>query len=158
MIRKAELRDLPSLIEIITDDDLGKGRESSRCSSRAHLIAFENIVHDPNASLMVVELDGRVVGTLQMNYVRYLTFEGGKIALVENVFVLSAMRGQKIGEQMIHWAIEEARRQGCHRVQLTSHKTRDAAHRFYRRAGFEATHEGMKLYLLKSNTDTTSSK
>jgi GNAT superfamily N-acetyltransferase len=45
------------------------------------------------------------------------------------------------------WAIGEARRRGCAVVQLTSDKSRHAAHRFYARLGFAATHEGMKLRL-----------
>ena len=32
-------------------------------------------------------------------------------------------------------------------VQLTSNKSRTAAHRFYERHGFAATHEGFKRYL-----------
>ena len=45
------------------------------------------------------------------------------------------------------WAIDEARRRGCALVQLTSDKSRQAAHRFYERLGFVASHEGMKLAL-----------
>jgi GNAT superfamily N-acetyltransferase len=48
---------------------------------------------------------------------------------------------------MMRWAIDEARRRGCAMVQLTTDKRRDDAHRFYRRLGFVATHEGMKLEL-----------
>ena len=44
-------------------------------------------------------------------------------------------------------AIDEARRQGCFRVQLTRNKARTRAHRFHERLGFKATHEGMKLSL-----------
>jgi len=47
----------------------------------------------------------------------------------------------------MNWAIDEARRQGCALVQLTSDKSRRAAHRFYTRLGFVASHEGMKLRL-----------
>jgi GNAT superfamily N-acetyltransferase len=56
-------------------------------------------------------------------------------------------RGRRLGEAMMIWAIEEARRRGCAIVQLTSDKSRHAAHRFYGRLGFVATHEGMKLRL-----------
>jgi GNAT superfamily N-acetyltransferase len=48
---------------------------------------------------------------------------------------------------MMLWAIEEARRCGCHRVALTSNKRRKDAHRFYERLGFEASHEGFKIVL-----------
>jgi GNAT superfamily N-acetyltransferase len=45
----------------------------------------------------------------------------------------------------MRWAIDEARRRGCFRVQLTSNEVRKRAHRFYERLGFVASHEGMKL-------------
>lgn len=38
-------------------------------------------------------------------------------------------------------------RRGCALVQLTTDKSRTAAHRFYERMGFVASHEGMKLAL-----------
>ena len=57
------------------------------------------------------------------------------------------LRGQGIGNLMVRWAIDESRRRGCTPMQLTTHKSRAAAHRFYERLGFEASHEGMKLTL-----------
>jgi len=48
---------------------------------------------------------------------------------------------------MMRHAIDEARRRGCHRVQLTSNKHRVDAHRFYERLGFVRSHEGFKLPL-----------
>jgi GNAT superfamily N-acetyltransferase len=36
-------------------------------------------------------------------------------------------------------------RRGCALVQLTTDKSRGAAHRFYERLGFVPSHEGMKL-------------
>ena len=49
------------------------------------------------------------------------------------------------GAAMIAWAVARAR--GCALVQLTTDKRRLDAHRFYRRLGLEAAHEGMKLPL-----------
>ena len=46
---------------------------------------------------------------------------------------------------MITWAIAEGRRRGARLVQLTSDASRVAAHRFYERLGFEASHVGFKL-------------
>jgi GNAT superfamily N-acetyltransferase len=56
-------------------------------------------------------------------------------------------RGLRLGEQLLTWAIDEARRRGCQLIQLTTDKQRPDAHRFYERLGFAATHEGMKLRL-----------
>jgi GNAT superfamily N-acetyltransferase len=56
-------------------------------------------------------------------------------------------RGSGLGTQLIEWAIEESRNEGCQLVQLTSDKTRADAHRFYERLGFTASHTGFKLQL-----------
>jgi len=61
--------------------------------------------------------------------------------------VASDARRRGIGEAMMRFAIDEARRRGCHRVQLTSNKRRRDAHRFYERLGFVASHEGFRLAL-----------
>jgi GNAT superfamily N-acetyltransferase len=57
------------------------------------------------------------------------------------------LRGQRIGQQLIEAAIERARQRGCRVMQLTTDLRRDAARRFYRRLGFEASHAGMKRSL-----------
>ena len=44
---------------------------------------------------------------------------------------------------------EEARRRNCALVQLTTDKSRADAHRFYERLGFVASHEGLKLKLIR---------
>jgi GNAT superfamily N-acetyltransferase len=72
---------------------------------------------------------------------------GGRVAQIENVIVDPAARSLGVGAAMMGWAIDEARRRGCIRVQLTTNKARKRAHRFYERLGFTASHEGMKLAL-----------
>jgi GNAT superfamily N-acetyltransferase len=67
--------------------------------------------------------------------------------LVENVVVDAAMRRHGIGERMMAWAIEEARRLGCDRLQLTSNASNTDAHRFYDRLGLTASHRGYRLPL-----------
>jgi GNAT superfamily N-acetyltransferase len=48
---------------------------------------------------------------------------------------------------MIKWVLERATQRGAHAVQLTTHKSRVDAHRFYERLGFEGSHLGMKMSL-----------
>jgi GNAT superfamily N-acetyltransferase len=66
---------------------------------------------------------------------------------IEAVHVRGDRQGRGTGGAMMRWAVERARARGCGLVQLTTDKRRTAAHRFYERLGFTASHEGMKLSL-----------
>ena len=146
--RCATRADLARIVQLLADDALGQTRETfSEPLPEAYTSAFEEIARDPNSELIVGEMDGKVIATLHLTFIRYLTFTGGKRAQIEAVRVDSRLRGSGIGAQMINWAVERARQQGCHMVQLTSNKSRPDAVRFYEKLGFKATHEGMKLYL-----------
>ncbi len=113
----------------------------------AYLVAFDRIRAAPNQRLIVAEFGGEVVGTFQISYQPGLARGGMTRAIVESVHVAAAHRGQGIGAQMMAQAIAMAREAGCGMVQLTSNKVRLDAHRFYRRLGFEQSHEGFRLML-----------
>ena len=115
--------------------------------SENYISAFRAIENDPNNELIVAEHDGSIVGTFQLTYTPSLSFQGGERCTVESVRVKSGLRGQGIGREMMLWAIERAKERGCVSMQLTTHKERANAHRFYQKLGFEASHLGMKLKL-----------
>lgn len=154
VIRAARRADLPAVVALIAADairevaeDVGTGEEVAP----EYVAAFEEITADPQALLLVGELDGRVVATCQVNFQRHLIYHGGLIAQVESVRTAADLRGRGIGTALMEWVIAEARRRGAVRLQLTSNAARVAAHRFYERLGFVASHVGMKLYLGKGN-------
>ena len=66
-----------------------------------------------------------------------LGHDGAPYALIENVVVDEAARGAGHGERLLRYMIDEARAAGCYKVVLTSRKSRQDAHRFYERIGFE---------------------
>lgn len=109
--------------------------------------AFDAIVADPNHRLIVAERNGEVVGTLQISFIPGLPRFGMTRAMLENVHIRADQRGHGLGSDMVLWAIDRCREAGCGMVQLTSNKVRLDAHRFYRKLGFEPTHEGFKLVL-----------
>jgi ribosomal protein S18 acetylase RimI-like enzyme len=147
-LRNATADDLPAIVGMLADDFLGGTREKVEESiSESYISAFREIEKDPNNELVVAELDGKIVGTFQLTYTPSLSFQGGKRCTVESVRVDSSLRGQGIGREMMLWAIERAKEKGCVSMQLTTHKERENAHRFYERLGFESTHLGMKLKL-----------
>ncbi|MGC9378648.1 N-acetyltransferase family protein [Streptomyces sp. MH13] len=146
VIRPTTEDDIPAIVAMLADDPLGAQRESPDDLS-PYLAAYERLSDDPNQHLVVAVRDGRVVGTLQLTIVLGLSRRGATRSIIEGVRIDAAERGSGLGTQLIEWAIDESRRQGCHLVQLTSDKTRTDAHRFYERLGFSASHTGFKLQL-----------
>jgi GNAT superfamily N-acetyltransferase len=146
--RFATRTDVRIIVRMLAEDELGGQRERFETPlPPAYYTAFEAIEADPNQELLVAELEGEVVGTLQLIYLPSLSYQGRTRAQVESVRVLERLRGHGIGAQMMEWAIERARQRGCHLMQLTSHKSRVDAHRFYERLGFTKSHIGMKINL-----------
>lgn len=146
--RLATRADLPSIVRMLADDDLGSQREQVQHPlPETYDLAFEQIVRDANHELIVAERDGEVIGTLHLMFLPSISFQGGLRAQVESVRVDKRFQGQGIGSAMMRWTIERARQRGAHVMQLTTHKTRRDAHRFYGRLGFESSHLGMKLSL-----------
>lgn len=146
-VRPANEADLERLLEILADDIFSREREFFRLPlSSSQYEAFRAIDRNPDAALIVAEVDGLVVGVLQYN-MTHLTFGGSRRATLEGVRVASSMRGSGIGTVMVEHAISLARRQGCNMVQLSTNRAREDAKRFYERLGFTASHVGMKLRL-----------
>jgi GNAT superfamily N-acetyltransferase len=144
-IRIASAGDVPAIVALLADDPLGAARESP--GDPAYLAAFEEIAADPRQVLAVAEASGEVVGTLQLTCTPGLSRKGMTRGTIEAVRVRADQRGQRLGERLVRWAVDEARRHGCGVVQLTTDASRVDAHRFYERLGFAASHVGMKLAL-----------
>jgi len=146
--RLAIQTDVPPIVRLLAEDDLGAQREQfTNPLPETYYVAFEVIEADPNHELIVAELDGEIIGTLQLMFLPSLSYQGGTRAQVESVRVAGQYRSQGIGANMMKWTIERARQRGCHMMQLTSHKSRTDAHRFYERLGFAKSHVGMKIIL-----------
>lgn len=139
--------DLPAIVAMLADDDLGRGREQTAGPlSSEYKQAFAEIQNANNRIVVAVQ-ENNVVGCLQLTIIPGLSRKGAKRALLEGVRVSSSARGQGIGEQLVGFAIEEAKKAGCRLVQLTSDKRRKRAHAFYERLGFANSHEGFKREL-----------
>jgi ribosomal protein S18 acetylase RimI-like enzyme len=146
IFREARARDLPAIVAMLADDDLGRGREDA-CDLAHYDLVFGRIEGDVNNQIMVAEENGTVIACYQISFITGLSRKGATRALIEGVRVASSARGQGLGEAMIRHAIEIARARGCALVQFTSDKSRTRAHEFYKRLGFSMSHEGFKLEL-----------
>ncbi|WP_020533129.1 GNAT family N-acetyltransferase [Flexithrix dorotheae] len=147
-IRTAIEHDLQAIIAMLADDKLGSQRENYQNPlPSAYSQAFKIIDADPHQELMVVEKENaEIIGTMQLSFIQYLTYQGGIRAQIEAVRIRKDHRGVGLGKIMFEWAIERAKQKGAHLIQLTTDKKRPEALRFYEKLGFVASHEGMKLH------------
>lgn len=145
-IRRARREDVPAIVAMLADDHLGRARERvEQPLPSAYYAAFDRVARDPNLHLVVAESEGRVVGCLQLAVLSGLSSQGGSRGLLEDVRVATDCRSRGIGEQLVQWAIAEAKACGCNLVELLTHQTRTDAQRFYKRLGFAASHVGMTV-------------
>jgi diamine N-acetyltransferase len=147
-VREGTSDDLISVVALLADDPLGASRE--RPGERldpAYAAAFAAMRAQGGNVLLVVELDGAVVGCLQLVVIPGLARAGMMRAQIEGVRVARAHRGRGIGERLVEAAIDRAVAEGCGLMQLATDVTRPDAKRFYERLGFVASHHGMKRAL-----------
>ncbi len=148
LIRHATSADLPAIITMLADDELGRRREgASSPPDQRYVDAFNAIEHDPNQTLIVADDNGVPVGCLQLTFIPGLSRLGMWRGQIESVRIAATHRGSGLGRQMIEWAIDQSRQRGCGLIQLQTDKTRTRAVSFYASLGFEASHEGMKRSL-----------
>jgi len=147
IIREAREEDLTAIVHIIADDIFGARELVEKQLSQSYRDAFDAIRSRSDHQLLVGEINGKIVATAQLIFLPGLAHQGAWYAQIESVHVASDQRSRGIGSILMEEAISRARIRGCHLIQLTSNKVRKDAHRFYKRLGFVASHEGMKLTL-----------
>jgi GNAT superfamily N-acetyltransferase len=154
VLRRAEAPDLPAIVDLIAADQLGAARDGVKTAEdlTAYQAAFDAIDRDPAHLLMVAQSGPDIVATMQLSFLPGLARRGALRAQIEAVRVHEAYRSLGLGAAMFTWAINESRQRHCALVQLTTDKSRTAAHRFYERLGFVASHEGMKLSLRETGS------
>lgn len=144
-VRRARPDDAPDVAAILAGGSIRAHEDPG--DPAPYRAAIEEISAHPPGAALVAEVGGRVVGVCQLIIFRHLQERGGLCAEIESMHVAEDHRSAGIGGVLLAAAVARARAAGCYRVQLTSNKVRDDAHRFYLRHGFVASHEGFKLYL-----------
>lgn len=151
LIRDARREDLPRIIamladDLLADDLLGAAREDPEGPPAAtYVVALDDILSDPRNAQIVAELDGEVVGTMQITFIPNLSRSGAERGQLEGVRVARPHRAQGIGRVLLKEAIRRCQEQGCQLIQLTTDKTRGEAVSYYESLGFVASHVGLKL-------------
>jgi len=141
--RPATRDDVPAIVALLTDDELGAARESDDLAP--YLAAFDALEGETGNHLIVgQDAGGRVVASYQISFISGLSLRAARRAQIESVRVVSDLRGTGLGAQMLQDAEIRARAAGCTLMQLTTNATRARAQAFYKRMGFTPSHVGFK--------------
>jgi GNAT superfamily N-acetyltransferase len=146
LIRRASDADLTRIVELLIEGSV-PGEASPEGGDIAPYRSALQEIEEGTGAVLVAQLGDEVVGVCQLIVFRHLHRRGGLCAEIESVHVHPVHRGAGIGSTLLADAVERARALGCYRVQLTSNRAREDAHRFYERLGFVPTHLGYKLFL-----------
>jgi GNAT superfamily N-acetyltransferase len=148
IVRVATESDIPRILElyrqlVITTAPVELEQKPSLKDYRQ---VFARISAVPGLELLVAEREGEVVGSLVLFIAPNLSHGGLPWALVEDVIVDQKYRRQGVGKLLMDYAIARAREAGCYRIGLSSDKSRQEAHQFYRALGFKTSAHGFRLY------------
>ena len=94
---------------------------------------LSDIISAPGTTVLVAKDGGQIVGTLTLIMFRIPT---AMRAWIEGVVVDPGARGRGVGESLTKEAMRIAQSRGAGTIDLTSRRSREAAHRLYEKVGF----------------------
>jgi GNAT superfamily N-acetyltransferase len=109
---------------------------------------IQSWLDNPEATYLVAEIDGAVVGFLnvrKMNSPDTPIFQPRAWAHVENAVVATAHQGKGLGKALFEAAIVWAKAQGLNRMQTQVWSANGPAHAFYTQQGFSPITEKLEL-------------
>jgi ribosomal protein S18 acetylase RimI-like enzyme len=136
-IREAVPDELPQVLALYAQPGMNDAQVLDLARAREIHAQFARY---PSYRLFVActpEAPQEVVGSYALLVMHNLAHLGAPSAIVEDVVVDSARRGQGIGRQMMAHAMAQARAAGCYKLALSSNRRRERAHAFYESLGFE---------------------
>ena len=97
---------------------------------------LEAILGDPSVGLILILRDqGKIIGMVNLLFT-VSTFLGAKVALLEDMIIRPAHRGEGAGTLLLQAAIQTASERGCRRITLLTDGSNARARAFYQRMGF----------------------
>jgi GNAT superfamily N-acetyltransferase len=134
LIRKATATDLPEVLKLYGQKGIDNGDVLSLEEAKK---VFSKFWLYPNYSLCVAEIADMVIGTFELLIMDNLAHKGQPSGIVEDVVVDAEYQSQGIGHQMMEYAIDVCRKNGCYKMALSSSLKRERAHQFYENLGFQ---------------------
>jgi N-acetylglutamate synthase-like GNAT family acetyltransferase len=137
-IREATAGDAPAVAALLVQ--LGYPQDADALPAR--LAAWER---DPASRALVADVGGAVAGVVAVHACPYL-HRDGRWARIAALVVADDQRRGGVGRALLDAAHAAARELGCGDAEVTSSRSRDAAHAFYAAAGYEEVSDRSARY------------
>ena len=153
MIRKAEKKDIPGIINLLYQvdavhngirPDLFKGNTSKYTE-----LELEEILDDGDKPIFVYD-DGKILGHAfcQISEVKnHRLLQDAKTLYIDDICVDEHSRGRHIGKALYEYVYNYAKSIGCHNITLNVWEGNDSAYNFYKRMGMHIQKTGMETIL-----------
>ena len=153
MIRKAEKKDIPGIINLLYQvdavhnnirPDLFKGNTAKYDEQE-----LEEILKDDSKPIFVYD-DGKILGHAfcQINEVKnHRLLQDAKTLYIDDICVDEQSRGRHIGKALYEDVRDYAKSIGCHNITLNVWEGNDSAYNFYKRMGMHIQKTGMETIL-----------
>lgn len=153
MIRKAEKKDIPGLINLLYQvdavhngirPDLFKGN-----TAKYNEQELEEILKDDSKPIFVYD-DGKILGHAfcQISEVKnHRLLQDAKTLYIDDICVDELSRGRHIGKALYEYVRDYAKSIGCHNITLNVWEGNDSAYNFYKSMGMYIQKTGMETIL-----------
>ena len=133
-LTKAIQSDIPELVELLRT--LFEQEAEFEPNPEAQRKALIKIIFDPKiGTILLARNDEKILGMINLLFTES-TALGAKVAILEDMVVLPTFRGEGIGSQLIDYAIDESKKEGCKRITLLTDIENIKAQSFYQKKGF----------------------
>ena len=115
--------------------ELGRGVAAGTAEDPTHRMQFAGHLRRLDSVTLVAEIDGAVIGVVDMEYHQRLGDHRPQ-ARVNDLVVTQQVRGDGVGGELLGRAEVLARKRGCFRMALVTAGWREASIAFYAREGW----------------------
>ena len=109
-------------------------REASNISKEKALEIFNLIQSNPNHIIVVAEINDRIIGSTTLLIEPKFIHQGGFVGHIEDVVVSKEFQGNQIGEKIVKYVLELAKKHNCYKTILNCS---DEVKQFYEKIGFK---------------------
>lgn len=115
-------------------ESLDSLRKASTLSKEKARKIYEIIKSNQNHVVLVAVLDGKVIGSTTMIFEQKFIHDGGIVCHIEDVVVSKNHQGKRIGEKLIKFCLDFARKRNCYKTILDCS---EEVKPFYEKIGFK---------------------